>query len=93
MKAHRELFIRGEPDKLDDVGKDIRRSLTDGRTQDADAEDHMRRSPGGSRKVYCFACSQQSRHPAATVFLLNKDPSTLYVANVVPHEKHELSYA
>jgi hypothetical protein len=90
MQVHRELFIRGEPDRLDAIGEDIRRSLADGWTRDADAEDHMR-SIGHQRKVFCFSSPKRPRRPAATVFLLNRDSHTLYVANVVPHDTHELS--
>jgi hypothetical protein len=93
MKVFRELFIRGDSARLDAVAEDIGRSLTDGWTRDADAEAHMRSvAVGGRRKVYCFACPRRSRRPAATIFLLNKDPGPLFVANIVPHEKHELSY-
>jgi hypothetical protein len=93
MKIFRELFIRGEPARLDAVADDIGRSLTEGWTRDAEAEAHMRSTAvSGRRKVYCFACPKRPRLPAATVFLLNKDPGTFYVANIVPHEKHELSH-
>jgi hypothetical protein len=93
MKVFRDLFIRGEPARLEAVGEDIRRSLDDGWARDDDAEDHMRKGAAGSpRKVFCFACPRRRGRPAATVFLLNQGPDTLYVANIVPHEKHELSY-
>lgn len=93
MQVFRELFIRGEPSRLEAVADDISRSLADGWTRDAEAETHMRSaSIAGKRKVYCFACPRRPRRPAATVFLLNKDACTLYVANIVPSEQHELTH-
>lgn len=92
MQVHRDLTIVGEPEQLKAVGEDIRRSLAEGWTRDADAEDHMTMFPSGTKRlVYCFAAPKRPRRPAATVFLLNRDDGTLQVANVVPSEQHELS--
>jgi hypothetical protein len=89
MKVFRELFIRGGSAQLEAVGEDICRSLSDGWTRDAEAEAHMRSM---TEKVYCFACPKHQHRSAATVFLLNKDPGTLWVANIISHEKSELTY-
>jgi hypothetical protein len=94
MHVFRELFIRGKPEQLVAVAEDICRSLNEGWTRDADAEAHMQSAAvSGGRNVYCFACSKRPRRPAATVFLIeeDKDAPALHTANVVPHEKHELS--
>lgn len=92
MHVFRELFIRGEPDRLLGVGTTIRDSLGDGWAPDTGAEDHMRKTAVGARAVFCFASPKRDRRPAATVFLVQKADDTLYVANVVPHHQHELSH-
>jgi hypothetical protein len=90
MQIHRELSVTGDPAKLDAFGEDIRRSLRDGWTQDAESEAYMLRD-GGSRKVYCFTAPKRPRRPAATIFLVDSGPGKMYVANAVPQEKHQLS--
>ncbi len=89
MRVHRELFIRGDAAALEAVAEDIRRSLTDKWGRDEEAEERMRE--GAARKVYCFVSPKWPRQPKATVFLIEKDQSTLYVANIVPADVHELS--
>ena len=91
MQVHQELFISGDPAALEAVGEDVRRSLADGWAQDADAESHVRSGSSSARKVYCFASPKRPRRPGATLFLLDKDPRTLYVANLVPRDTHLLS--
>src|SRR5262245_54694585 len=93
MQVFRELFIRGEPDQLSSTAECIRRSLANDWAIDQDAEEHMRSMAASThRQVHCFACTKRGHRPAATLFLVEKEPTTLYVANIVPHDKHELSY-
>jgi hypothetical protein len=92
MQVHRDLFIQGEPDKLQAVAEDISRSLIGSWSRDTQAEEDMTASSaGGPEMVFCFASPRHPRRPAATVFLLSRDWATLSVANIVPHQARELS--
>lgn len=91
MQVYRDLSIRGEPEKLDAVVDDICRSLTDGWIRDTDAEGYLPALPSGARRVYCFVSPKRPRRSPATVMLLQQDPRTLTLANIVPHQAHALS--
>jgi hypothetical protein len=94
MQVFRELLIRGEPEALTAMADAIRQSLAEGWTQDVSAERHLRSYPvNGKGNAFCFACCRRGRRPAATLFLVNKDPGTLFVSNIVPNDQRELSYA
>jgi hypothetical protein len=94
MQVFRNLFLRGEPDRLAAVAESIRQAVNGDWTRDTDAEAHMRSFAANVHdESYCFKCSKRGRRPAATVFLMHKDPDTLYVTNIVPHDQHELSYS
>lgn len=92
MEVFRDLFIRGEADRLALTLEAIERSLSDGWTRDRLSEDRLRPVTGRTKPIYCFACSRAGRRPAATLFLTQRDPGTLSVSNVVPQQQHQLSH-
>jgi hypothetical protein len=94
MKVFRDLVVHGESARLEAMAEEISRSMANGWARDPEAEGNMRSGAVLThRPVYCFALGKGTRRtPAATVFLLGKDQDSLYVANVVPHEKSELTH-
>ncbi len=92
MEVYRDLFIRGSTDQLAAVVDEIDRSLADGWSRDRETEERMRAKAVTARPPFCFACSEATGRPAATVFVAEKAPRTLYVSNVVPQGPGELSH-
>ncbi len=93
MKVFRELSIRGEPSSLDAAAEEICQSLSDGWSRETDAESRIRAdSLGDHRRIYCFACTTDGRRQAALVFLFGGEPDLLTVGNIVPRDKHMLTY-
>jgi hypothetical protein len=94
MQVFRELFIRGEPEQLKATAEAICNSLSGDWSRNTKAEEGMRELTfDGEADPYCFTCNNSGHRPAATLFLTEKDKKTYYVANIIPHESHKLSYA
>jgi len=93
MKVFRDLFIRGSTEQLGATVEAIERSLSDGWKRDYVSEQQVRDLPLLRREfIYCFACTKESRYPAATLILTENGPGILQVANVIPHTQHRLEY-
>jgi hypothetical protein len=90
MEVYRDLFIRGSADQLAAVLDEVDRSLADGWSRDRELEGRMRTKV--AKTPFCFACAEAADRPAATVFVAEKAPGTLYVSNVVPHGPGQLTY-
>lgn len=92
MHVFRELFIRGEPDRLTETLAEIERLLSEGWFRDKETERQLAALPTAIRSS-CFGCFADSgSRPGATVILTAKDPGLLYVSNVIPHSQRRLDY-
>ncbi len=92
MHVFRELFIRGEPDRLTATLAEIERVLSDGWFHDKETERQLADLPPAVRSS-CFGCFDDGgNRPAATVILTPKKPDMLYVSNVIPHSRRRLNY-
>lgn len=92
MRVFRELFIRGEPDRLAATLAEIERTLSEGWFRDTETERQLAALPTADRSS-CFGCfDDRSNRPGATVILTAKDPNTLCVSNVIPHSRRRLNY-
>jgi hypothetical protein len=92
MKVFRDLFLRGGPDRLLAAMAEIERRLTDGWSRDPEAEATLRSAALKEGPVYCFACERREHHPAALVFVTQKESGLSYVPNVLPRDQRELSH-
>jgi hypothetical protein len=91
MEIFRELFLRGERERLVAAAEAIEPALSDGWKGDREAEAKVR-SIGDDRPEYCFTCSRSGDRQAALVFITEREPGVFYVANVVPNERSRLSH-
>ncbi len=92
MHIFRELFIRGEPDRLAATLTEIERTLSEDWFRDVETEKQLAALPTAVRSS-CFGCFDDGgNRPGATIILTTKDPDTLSVANVIPISRHRLNY-
>ncbi len=91
MEIFRDLYLRGDREQVAAVIADVERSLTAGWARDTVIETGMR-SFSTVGPVYCFSCTQEVGRQAAKVFLAEKEPGLFYVSNVVPGQRHQLTY-
>jgi len=92
MKVFRDLFFRGDSERLLATMEEVERQLADGWSRDAETEGNLRTMALRGEPTYCFACEQREHRPAAVVFVTQKEPGLFYVPNVVPRDRRELSH-
>jgi hypothetical protein len=92
MEIFRELYIRGEPAQLNATVDAIERSLPDHWVRDKDAEARVQTFATGRKPAYCFASDDAGSLPAAALVIMENEPGTLYVSNIVPRIKDQLHY-
>ncbi len=92
MHVFREMFIRGEPDRLVATLTEIEQSLSGGWFRDTDTERQLAALPTAVHSS-CFGCFDDGGdRPGATVILTTKTPDLLYVSNLIPHSRRRLDY-
>src|SRR5258707_1269131 len=74
MRVFRDLFIRGEPEKIAAAVDEIDRSLTGGWFRDRDDERLLAAIPNPGGKPTCFGCFAEGDRPGATVILTPRGP-------------------
>src|SRR5436305_6491752 len=91
MKTTNELTIRGERSALERLLARVEALLRDGWKRDREAEERLGRLGALGPWAYCFSCTAKADRPADGFWVHARGPNELYVANVVPLEKRELS--
>jgi hypothetical protein len=91
MQVFRDLFIRGEPDRLAATVAEIQRTLSEGWFRDEETERQLASFPAAGQS-FCFGCSDDGKLQGATVILTARGPDTLYVSNVIPHSRRRLTF-
>src|SRR5262245_11255644 len=91
MEVFRDLYVHGSPEQVAALIAEVERSLSGGWLRDSVAEARLRTLSTGGSTTYCFSCTKQENRPAATIFIVRKEPVLFYVPNVVPNEQHQLS--
>ncbi len=89
MQIFRDLILRGDSDQLAATVSEIEHTLNGCWTRDK-AEEMRIQSLANQEPIYCFRGNEKGR-PAATIFLRQKEPGTLFVSNVVPRNQYQLS--
>jgi len=93
MKVFRDLYVFADANTMADVVAEMEKTCPVGWSRDKAAEGRAQAFLISSGRInYCFACKSEKRRPAATVTLLQKDPETFYVSNIVPREQHQLEH-
>ena len=91
MRTTNELTIRGERTHLERLLARVEALLRDGWKRDREAEERLGRRGPPRPWARCFSCTARGDRPAAGLWVHARGPNELYVANVVPLEKQELS--
>lgn len=92
MKVFRDLFLRGDPERLVAMMNEVEHRLSDGWSRDTETERNLRAMAVRGEPTYCFACEQREHRPAAVVSITQKEPGLFYVPNIVPKDRRELSH-
>ncbi|MGH7812643.1 MAG: hypothetical protein ACREQI_01390 [Candidatus Binataceae bacterium] len=96
MKVHQELRIGPlTGGQENDFIAKITERLSGGWSRDAAREDELGRESLGRFRYYCFRCDRTAEREAAALYLVHparQATSWLYVSNIVPQERHELTY-
>lgn len=90
MKTFRDVTIRLDAEQKGLFVEEIKGILNDGWIHDA--EEEARLNKFGFGEYVCFACMAKEGRNAALLAFIYRDDSTLYLTNIVPREKTELSY-
>lgn len=91
MRSLNELTVRGLSAQLARLLERLDRSLTGGWRRNIDAEARSQKMGLRSGTTHFYACSATDRRPAASLWFQARGPEELYVSNIVPHGKRELT--
>jgi hypothetical protein len=91
MRLLNELTIRGAAPQLARLLAALERPLASGWRRDFEAESRLSGLGLPAGRTRCFACTAEGNRPAAALWLEARGGETLYVANIVPIGKRELS--
>jgi hypothetical protein len=91
MKTVNELTIRGERAHLERLLARVEALLDDGWKRDREAEERLGRRGALGLWACCFSCTTRADRPAAGFWVHARSPGELYVSNVIPLEKQDLS--
>lgn len=90
MRVFRNLNIYVGKEQTDLFVQKIESILDDGWIRDTEAEKGS--DEFGKYGFVYFTCTAKDNRNAALLALVHRDDNMLYVSNIVPKEKHELSY-
>jgi hypothetical protein len=91
MRTANELTIRGERVQLERLLARVETLLRDGWKRDQEAEERLGRRGGLQPSAYSFSCTSKGDRPAAAFWVHARGPNELYIADVIPLQKQELS--
>lgn len=93
MKVFRNLIFRGTSHQLAAAVDAIHQAMTETGDWQRDwvLEQKLRLLAADDGSIYCFACPQNDRRPAASLCITQKDAVTFQVSNIVPAAKRQLS--
>ena len=91
MKVYQDYSVRGTPEALESLMRDVEASLANGWTRDALREGHL--EPRDASMKRCFVCDKRENREEGSLFLIAFEEKELQVTNIVPSEdKRHLSY-
>ncbi len=93
MEIFRDLYVSVDAERMAAIADLIDQSPPKGWVRDRAVESKARCAPVLTlRPTFCFTWSSRDSRPFATVILAQKDPTTFFVANVIPVAKHQLTH-
>ena len=94
MQVFRDLYINATAESMAKAVVDMENNLPPDWKRDKEAEERSRKFAfSGKRIAYCFVCTRTTQRPAAMLILTQRDPGTFFVSNIVPIERHQLTFA
>src|SRR5881296_2156833 len=91
MKIHRELTIMVDEGNTEPFFQAVDDVLRDGWKREVKAEARARDHISVDGEFAYYTCDKRGSREAAMVAIYRRNPKVLYVSNVVPVEKTELS--
>jgi hypothetical protein len=91
MRSLNELTVRGPAPQLARLREQVDRSLTGGWRRGTETEARLQEMGIRGGTTYCYACSATDRRPVAALWLQARGSEELYVSNIVPQGKRELT--
>ncbi len=93
MEVFREMSIHGDDsEQLAALMDEVEKSLPRGWRRNKWGDDIRLSSFIETGSVDCFEHSQEDSLPSASIYLDEKEPGSLLVSNIRPHNKRQLSY-
>jgi hypothetical protein len=92
MEIFRDLYLRGESEQLAALMDEVGKNLPPGWVRDRAIEGQLRALAETTKPTYSFVHKRDNRFPAASIYLREEEPGLLVSANIVPRDKHRLSY-
>src|SRR6186713_204811 len=88
LKEFKELELSGDERSLAVFVDKVTENCATGWRRARDLEERIDKSG----TLSCFACEGSGARPAASLWLASHSPDRIYVSNIVPLNKNELSY-
>lgn len=92
MEKFRELNLKVDSKHSADFAKAVSAALTNGWVRAWEAEQRAEAMDSVSGEAFYFKCDRRDGREAALLAIYRRDGETLYVSNIVPSEKSELSH-
>lgn len=93
MRRFHELVIRLTSISLPDFIARLEKHLAGGWRRDTEQEKRLRALAAPPRPQFCFTQTRHRRPSLASLWLVERNPNCLMVANILPEENEELSPA
>lgn len=91
MKMHRELEARTTPETASRLLDALDERLPAGWRRGSELEAELGSLAGGTDDMRCYVCTATSKRDSAALWVSVRERGTVWVSNIVPHEKSELS--
>jgi len=96
MKIFRNLVLRGTSDQIAAAVDAIQKAMRDNDEWQRDwaLEQRVRFDVTWGQSdspIYCFACLQKDRRPAASLWITQKEANIFHVSNILPAAKRQLT--
>lgn len=91
MEVFRELFLHGDDEHLAATVAEMERFLPAHWSRDEASETRLREIAIDDELMYCFTTHEDGHLPCASLYLASNAAGSLYVSNIVPRTKNQLS--
>src|SRR5258708_5361093 len=93
MKIFRNLYISANAETMESAVAEMEKSLPDGWTRERSAGARVWPIPSSTSPMTYRFTRKKERGVAAMLVLVQKDPETFHVSNIIPINRHQLEHA